>query len=103
MDGVSNVDNTYFDSTVNQIYPSQLQLNKGNSSDTEVPFLDIHLTISDGFVSSRIYDKRDGFDFDIANFLFLGGDVPRATFYGVYISQLIRVDRVSSHVTDLNT
>ena len=87
LDGVSNVDNTYFDSTVNQIYPSQLQLNKGNSSDTEVPFLDIHLTISDGFVSSKIYDKRDGFDFDIVNVLFLGGDVPRATFYGfIYLS-----------------
>ena len=58
---------------INQIYRSELQLNKANSRDTEAPFLDLHLTISDGFVSSKIYDKRDDFDFDIINFPFLGG------------------------------
>ena len=41
-------------------------------------------------------------DFDIINFPFLDGDVPRSTSYGVYISQLIRFARVSSHVTDFN-
>ena len=49
-----NIDNTYFDSIVNQIYPSDFQQNKANSSDTEAPFLDLHLTISYGFVSSNI-------------------------------------------------
>ena len=37
------------------------------------------------------------------NFPFLDGDVPRSTSYGVYISQLIRFARVSSHVDDFNT
>ena len=41
-------------------------------------------------------------DFDIVNFPFLDGDVPRSTFYGVYISHLIRFARVSSHVVDFN-
>ena len=64
-----------------------LQFNKANSSDTEAPFLDLHLTTSDGSVSSKIYDKRDDFDFNIVNFpSFLDGDVPRARSYGVYIS-----------------
>ena len=27
----------------------------------------------------KIYDKRDDFDFDIVNFPFLDGDVPRST------------------------
>ena len=53
-------------------------------------------------VSSKIYDKRDDFDCDNLNFPFLDGDVPRSTSYGVYISQLIRFARVSSHVTDFN-
>ena len=52
--------------------------------------MDLHLSISNGFVSSKIYDKRDDFDFDIVNFSFLDGDVSRSTSYGVYISQLIR-------------
>ena len=87
---------------VNRIYPPELQLNKANTSDTEAPFLDLHLSISNGFVSSKIYDKRDDFDFDIVNFPFLDGDVPRSTSYGIYISQLIRFARVSSHVVDFN-
>ena len=101
LDDLLKIDNTYFDGTFKQIYPSELQLNKANSSDTEAPFLDLHLTISDGFVSSKIYDKRDDFDIDIVNFPFLDGDIPRATYYGVYISHLIRFARVSSLVADL--
>ena len=89
---------------VNQIYPLKLQLNKANTSDTEAPFLDVHLSISNGFVSFKIYDKRDDFDFDnTVNFPFLDGDVPRRHSYGVYISQLIRFARVCSHVDDFNT
>ena len=61
------------------------------------------MTVSDGFVSSKIYDKRDDFDFDIVNFPFLDGDIPHDISYGVYISQLIRFARVSSHVADFNT
>ena len=87
---------------VNRIYPPELLLNKANTSDTEAPFLDLHLSISNGFVSSKIYDKRDNFDFDIVNFPCLDGDVPHSTSYGVYISQLIRFARVSSHVADFN-
>ena len=69
---------------VNQIYPSELQLNKANISDTEAPFLDLHLSVANGFVSSKIYDKRDDFDFDIVNFSFLDGDVPRLVLLMVY-------------------
>ena len=69
----------------------------------KVPFLDLHLSISNGFVSSKIYDKRDDFDFDIVNFPFLDGDVPRRPSYGKYLSQLIRFARVCSHVDDFNT
>ena len=49
------------------IYPSELKFNKANTSDTEAPFLDLHLSISNGFVSSKIFDKCDDFDFDIVN------------------------------------
>ena len=89
LDDLLNIDNNFFDSMVNRIYPSELQLNKANVSDTKASFLDLHLSTSDGFVKTKIYDKRDDFDFDIVNFPFLDGDVPRSTSYGVYISQLI--------------
>ena len=48
---------------VNHIYPSELQLNKANVSDTEASVLDLHLSISDGFVKTKIFDKRDDFTF----------------------------------------
>ena len=84
---------------IGQIYPTKLQLNKANSSDTEAPFLDLNLSITNGKVSSKIYDN---FNFEIVNFPFLDGDVPRSPSYGVYISQLIRFARVCSNVEDFN-
>ena len=103
LDDQFNIDNNFFDSMVNRIYPSELQLNKANVSDAEASFLDLHLSISDGFVKAKIYDKRDDFDFDIVNFPFLDDDVPRSASYGFYISQLIRFARVSRHVDDFRT
>ena len=105
LDDILNINKVYFDNMVSQIYPSELQLYKAtcNTSDTEAAFLELHLSISNGLVSTKIYDKRDDFDFEIVNFLFLDGVVPCSTSYGVYISQLIRFARVSSHVADFNT
>ena len=82
LDDLLNIENNFFDSMVKRIYPSKLQLNEANVSDTEASFLDLHLSISDGFVKTKIYDKRD--DFDIVNFPFIDGDAPRSTSYNVY-------------------
>ena len=101
LDDLLNIDNIYFDQMVDRIYPT-LQLNRANSSDTEAPFVDLNLCISNGTVSTKIYDKRDDFDFDIVNFPFLDGDVPRRTSYRVYISQLIRFTKASSNLNDFN-
>ena len=89
---------------VSQIYPSELQLIKANTSDTKAAFLDLHLSISNDFDCTKVYDICDDFDFDfeIVNFPFLDGDVTRSTSYGVFISQLIRFARASSHVADFN-
>ena len=70
---------------------------------TEGVFLDLHILISNGFVSSKIFDKRDDFDFDIVNFPFLDGDVPRVPSYGVYIFQLILFAKMSSYFADIDT
>ena len=67
LDDLLNIDINFFDSMVNRIYPSELPLNKANVSETEASFLDLHLSISDFFVKTKIYDKRDDFDFDIVN------------------------------------
>ena len=82
LDDLLNIDNIYLDQMVDRIYLTELQLNRANSSDTEAPFLDLNLCISNGTVSTKLYDKRDDFDFDIVNFPFLDGDVPGVLHIG---------------------
>ena len=86
---------------VDWIYPTELQLNRANSSDTEAPFLDLNLCISNGTASTKIYDKGDDFDFDIINFPLLDGDVPRVPHMG-YTYLNIRFARASSNLSDFN-
>ena len=63
LDDILNIKYVYFDNMVGQIYPSDVHLNKVNTSDTEAAFLDLHLSISNDIVSTKIYDKRGDFDF----------------------------------------
>ena len=72
-----------------EIYPSQLTVEKANKSD--------HLA---DYLSTRLYDKRDDFDFHIVNFPYLSSNIPSGPSYGVYISQLIRYARCCSHYDD---
>ena len=60
------------------------------------------MSITNGIVSTKTDDKRDDFNFEMVNFPFLDGKIPRSSSYGVYISQLIRFARVCSHVDDFN-
>ena len=102
LEDLLNIDNIHFEHMVHRIYPTELHLNKANASDTEAAFLDLNLSIHNDIVSTKIYDKRNNFNFDIVYFPFLDGDVPQRPSYGVYISLLIRFARASSHVTDFN-
>ena len=49
-------------------------------SDIQVSFFGLHLSIQDGFVRTKIHDKRDDFDFDIVNFPFLYGLTSHSTY-----------------------
>ena len=68
LDDILNINDVYFDNVVSQIYHSELQLNKANTSNTEAAFLDLHLSISDVIVCTKTYDTRDDFDFESVNF-----------------------------------
>ena len=57
LDDILKINNVYFDNMVSQMYRSELQLNKANISDTEATFLDLHFSISNDIVSTKIYDK----------------------------------------------
>ena len=54
LDDLLNIDNPYFEQMVGQIYPTELELNKVNSSDTEALFLNLNLSITNGIVSGIV-------------------------------------------------
>ena len=83
--------------------PSGLRLGGASASGAGAAFLDLRLSVSDGIVSAEIYDKRDDFDFEIVNFPFLDGDVPRSASYGVCVSRLVRFAGASGCVAGFST
>ena len=52
-------------------------------------YLDLHLEFDeDGKLFTRLYDKRDDFDFPIVNCPCLSSNIPESPAYGVFVSQL---------------
>ena len=89
--------NKKFLDCLKEIYPSQLTVEKANKSYHLTDYLDLAFIIdSGGKLSTRLYDKRDDFDFHIVNFPYLSSNIPSGPSYGVYISQLIRYARCCS-------
>ena len=90
LDDIFNLDNPEFEKHISDIYQTELQLNKANTSDKETSFLDLNIKVIGSDVHTSVYDKSNDFGFPIINFPWLSGDVPRLPSCGVYISQLVR-------------
>ena len=87
-----------FEHYLGQMYPAELEIKDTTESTTSASYLDLLLSIGrDGQLHTSIYDKRDDFNFHIANFPFLSSNIPSSPTYGVFISQLIRYARVCSY------
>ena len=103
LDDIFTIDNPEFKNQISDIYPTELQLNKANTSDKETSFLDLNIKVIGSDVHTSVYDKRDDFGFPIANVPWLSGDVPRLPSFGVYIFQLVRFARCCTSVSDFNS
>jgi hypothetical protein len=85
-----------FQELASKIYPTELILNRENRLDTHATFLDLDITISNGRFHTRIFDKRDKFNFSIVNYPHSSSCMPKCIFRGVVISQILRFCRASS-------
>ena len=83
------------------IYPRELEIKETTETAASFSYLDCYLYIDNGKLTTRLYDKRDDFNFPIVNFPFLSSNISSAPAYGVYVSQLIRYDRTCSNYQDL--
>jgi hypothetical protein len=94
IDDVLSLNNSRFGDFVDRIYPIELEIKDTTDIDTSASYLDIHLEIdSEGRLRTKLYDKRDDLNFPIVNFPFICSNIPAASAYGVYISELIRYSR----------
>jgi hypothetical protein len=83
------------------IYPPELEVKETTDRASSVSFLDLYLEFDDsGRLSTKIYNKRDAFNFKIINFQNMCSNIPASPAYGVYILQLIRYARTSSNYSD---
>jgi hypothetical protein len=83
------------------IYPPELEIRETTDTASSASFLDLYLEFDDnGQLSTKIYDKRDDFNFKIINFPNMCSNIPASPAYGVYISQLIRDARARSNYSE---
>ena len=78
------------------IYPPELQLNKENEDDTCTDFLDMHIEINDGIFTTRLYDKRDYFGFNITRLPYRDSNIPAKMFYSSIAAECLRICRATT-------
>ena len=101
IDDVLSNNNSRFAEFLPLIYPPELEVKETTDTASSASFLDLYLEFDDsGQISTKIYDKRDDFNFKIINFPNMCSNIPASLAYGVYISQLIRYARASSNYSD---
>ena len=100
IDGVLSLNNTKFAEYLEFIYPRELEIKETTETAASSSFLDCYLYIDNGMLTTRLYDKRDDFNFPIVNVPFLSSNSPSAPVYGVYVSQSIRYARACSNYQD---
>ena len=101
IDDVLSLNNARYIDYVHHIYPNELEIKDTTDTVKSASYLDLFLCIdNEGRLNSKLYDKRDDFDFPIVNFPFLSSNIPASPAYGVYISQLIRYARACVKYSD---
>ena len=100
IDDVLSLKNTKFAEYLKFIYPCELEIKETTETAASSSYLDCYLYIDNGKLTTRLYDKRDDFNFPIVNFPFLSSNIPSAPVYGVCVSQLIRYARTCSNYQD---
>ena len=101
IDDVLSINNSRFAEFLPLIYPPELEVKETTDTASSASFLELYLEFDDsGQLSTKIYDKRDDFNFKIINFPNMCSNIPASPAYGVYISQLIRYARASSNYSD---
>ena len=96
IDDVLSLKNTKLAEYLEFIYPRELEIKETTETAASSSYFDCYLYIDNRKLTTRLYDKRDDFNFPIVNFTFLISNIPSVPAYGDYVSQLIRYARPCS-------
>ena len=103
IDDLISLNNTVFESYLDKIYPAELSITKETNSDKEASYLDLLITVKDAQFHTKLYDKRDDFNFKIVNYPYpVASNIPEKPAYGVYASRIISFARACDHHTDFS-
>jgi hypothetical protein len=101
IDDVLSLNYSRFGDFVDRSYPIELEIKDTTETYMSASYLDLHLEVdSEGRLRTKLYDKRDDFNFPIVNFTFICSNIPATPAHGVYISQLIRYSRACGSYQD---
>ena len=96
-----SLNNSRFGDFIDRIYPIEFEIKETTDTDTSASYIGLHLEIdNEGRLRTKLYDKRDDFNFPIVNFPFLCSNIPAVPAYGVFISPLIRYSRAYGSYQD---
>ena len=102
LDDLFNVnDRNHFENVHKSVYPTSLKLNKTNDCNLKSEYLDMDISTDGNFITSKVFDKRRAFPFEVIGFPFINSsNIPAQPSYGIYISQLLRIVRICNVVSD---
>ena len=100
IDDLLVINDEVLEDRLNDIYPSEMVVQRQNESDQACDFLDLSIWIEDDLFRWKLYDKRDSFDFPIRLYPWADSNISRITGHGVYAGQLIRFVRNSTNILD---
>ena len=101
IDDVLSLNNKTFHEYLDFIYPEELQIKDTTDANNFATYLDLHLEFDNKQqLFTKLYDKRDDFNFAIVNFPYISSNIPEAPAYGVFVSQLIRYARANTFYHD---
>jgi hypothetical protein len=101
IDDVLFINNSRFAEFLPLIYPPGMEVKETTDTASSTSFLNLYLKFDDsGQISTKVYDKRDDFNFKIITLPNMCSNIPASPACGDYISQLIRYARASSNYSD---
>ena len=98
IDDLISLNNSVFERYLDKIYPQELSITKETQSDKEASYLDLLISVRDEKFHTKLYDKRDSFNFNIVNYPYpAASNIPEKPAYGVYASRIICFARACNH------